>query len=84
MPQAPTFGSRLNQVVGNVSTSTEYLAWIRAALLNLPEVENVTDLVVRQSGDQVLLSARVWVYTSNTPLVLLDQALTLPVYGGSH
>ncbi len=80
MPNAPTFGSRLHRVTGAVYSRTEYLAWIRDALLGLPEVQNVTDVQVATSGDQATLSAKVWVYTSKTPLVLLGEALTLPVY----
>ena len=80
MPNAPTFGSRLHQVTGAVYSRTEYLAWIRDALLALPEVENVTDVQVAMNGDQAAISAKVWVCTSKTPLVLLNEALVLPVY----
>ena len=79
LPQAPTFGERFRLATGAIPTSVDYVTFAREALLKLPEISQVTDLVLNQSGDQVYASGKVWVYTSKTPLELINEPLTLPI-----
>ncbi len=79
MPQAPTLGSRFRLATGALTQSVEWVAYTREALLKLPEISQVTDLKISQTGDQSYISAKVWVYTSKAPLELINEPLTLPI-----
>lgn len=78
LPQAPGFGSQLNRLIGMGTNTVEWTAYARQAILTLPEVSQVTDMSVTANGDQVNISAKVWIATSSTPL-LLNESLTLPI-----
>lgn len=79
LPQAPSFGQRFRLATGAISSSVDWVVFTREALLQLPEVSQVTDLVITQSGTTNYVSAKVWVYTSKTPLELVNEPLTLPI-----
>lgn len=80
LPQASTFGQRFKLATGAVALSVDFIAFAREALLKLPEVSQVTDLKITQSnGTQNYVSGKVWVYTSKTPLELVNEPLTLPI-----
>ncbi len=79
MPQAPDFGNRFRFAFGAIPQSVEWQAYAREALLKLPEISQVTDLTLNQSGSQVYVSAKVWLYTNRTPLDLVNEPLTLPI-----
>lgn len=79
LPQAPTFGQKFRLATGSVG-SLDFLVYAREALLELPEISQVTDLkITKQSGTAAYISGKVWVYTSKTPLELINEPLTLPI-----
>ena len=79
LSQAPSFGHRFRLATGAISSSVDWIVFTREALLQLPEVSQVTDLVINQSGTTSYVSGKVWVYTSKTPIELVNEPLTLPI-----
>ncbi len=78
LPLHPTFGSRLTQKVGNNASTAKWASLVREALLKLPEVANVTDVVVTIKGNQVAISASVVTQGSNTSVLMFNHTFTLP------
>ena len=81
LPNAPSFGSRLHQVVGAPPRSVKWATWVRQALLALPEVADVEGVAATVAGNVLTFSAQVFVHTSGPPLVLQGESLTLPILG---
>jgi hypothetical protein len=79
----PTWGSLLSNLPGSPAPSdAKAEALLRVALLQLPEVTDVTDVQVQvtqtpQGATVATVSCRVWVATSPDPLLLSDTAFTL-------
>lgn len=79
LPQAPLFGQRLRLLVGANVNSVDWTVFVREALLRLSEISQVTDLSISQGKNQIFISGKVYVYTSKTPLELVNEPFTLPI-----
>ncbi len=77
LPLYQDFGSELNANLGASSTSVKWTAFVREALMKLPEVDNVTNLQVTASGTNLSVSGFVWAATSNTPIQLINESFTI-------
>ncbi len=77
LPLHPSFGDRLQQAVGSASNSVKWAAYVRQAVMQLPEVSDVKNLVVTAVKDQLIVSGTVIVNTSNTQIQLYDEVFSL-------
>ncbi len=77
LPLYQDFGSELNGNIGTSSASAKWTAFVREALMKLPEIENVTNLQVTVNNTSLIISGLVWVTTSNTPIQINNMSFTL-------
>lgn len=77
LPLYQDFGSELNGNIGTSSASAKWAAFVREALMKLPEIENVTNLQETVNNTDLIISGLIWVTTSNTPIQISNMSFTL-------
>ncbi|MFX4302969.1 hypothetical protein ACOJUR_12055 [Alicyclobacillus tolerans] len=73
LPLYPTWGSRLPSSVGEPTNSVRWVAYLRQALLLLPEVSDVQNTSIAVTGSQVSVSATVYTHASNDAIQLYNE-----------
>jgi len=77
LPLHPTFGSRLLHAVGSRTDSVKWTALTREALLKLPEVTDVYDVVTKTTGTTLNVTATVKTHTSSAAIQLFNESFTI-------
>lgn len=77
LPLYPTWGSRLPSSVGEPTNSVRWVAYLRQALLLLPEVSDVQNTSIAVTGSQVSVSATVYTHASNDAIQLYNENFTI-------